>query len=292
MATPGEGLLGREFLFEFSDTAGVYTFTLRCADSPSTPAWSVVEVLDPNGVRTSAYPASLCTYITDCMDFLAAAESPTFDVSPLTLAFEAVDSGPSPPAQIVTVVNGGDFASLLSWVCSADQTWGGVAPEECGGIRQSTGTDVSLAVATEDLPIGTHTVSWVFTDPAATAPTAAVTGTVVIIPKAEISLSVSSLVFTATYGGSSPPDQTFLVTNTGPAGSKLRFTAGVTSSTATWITVTPTSGGPLASTEFTVLTVRASVGSLRVGTYRATVVVTDETASNNPQTVAVTLVVS
>jgi len=105
--------------------------------------------------------------------------------------------------------------------------------------------------------------------------------------KPTIGLSPTSLTFNAVEGGANPPSQTVTVTNTGPAGSTLNWSA---TDDATWLSESPTSGS-LASGASEPMTVSVNITGLVAGTYYATITVSDPNATNNPQTVNVTLVV-
>jgi hypothetical protein len=110
--------------------------------------------------------------------------------------------------------------------------------------------------------------------------------TLTLDPPAPPALSVSptSLSFSATVGGANPAAKTASVTNTG--GGTLDVTA---SDDAAWLTVTPASATAPAT-----LTVTPSITGLAAGTYTATVTVTATTsgATGSPKTIAVTLTVN
>jgi len=99
-----------------------------------------------------------------------------------------------------------------------------------------------------------------------------------------LSVSPTTLAFTATVGGANPAAKTAAVTNTG--GGTLDVTA---SDDAAWLAVTPASATAPAT-----LTVTPSITGLAAGTYTATVTVTGTTAgaTGSPKTIAVTLTVS
>ncbi|HVP09986.1 MAG TPA: hypothetical protein VMV94_02240 [Phycisphaerae bacterium] len=99
-----------------------------------------------------------------------------------------------------------------------------------------------------------------------------------------IALDKTALSPTAAQG-SSPPNDTFNVSNTGAGTLNYTITAD-----ATWLTATPASGsttGPAVP-----ITVQYSTALLAAGTYTATITVSDATATNNPQTIGVTLTIN
>ena len=94
-----------------------------------------------------------------------------------------------------------------------------------------------------------------------------------------ISLSPTTLSYSATVGGPNPANQSFTVTNTGSG--TLSWTA---TKTQTWLTISPTSGGTGQP-----VTCSISISGLTAGTYTDTVTVSASGATNTPQTVAITL---
>jgi len=97
-----------------------------------------------------------------------------------------------------------------------------------------------------------------------------------------LTVSPSSLSFSASLGGGNPPPSSISVTNTG-AGT-LNFTA---SSDSSWLTVSPLSGTAPQSLQAT-----ASIAGLAAGTYTGHVTITSSGAQGSPATVTVTLTVS
>jgi hypothetical protein len=96
-----------------------------------------------------------------------------------------------------------------------------------------------------------------------------------------LSVSPSSLSFSATAGGSSPAAKTLTVSNTG--GGSMDWTA---SDDASWMTVSPASG-----TNGGTVTVTPNIAGLSAGTYNGTVTVTAAGADGSPKALAVTLTV-
>ena len=97
-----------------------------------------------------------------------------------------------------------------------------------------------------------------------------------------LSVSKSTLSFTATEGGAAPAAQTFDVTNAG--GGSLSFTAG---ESVPWLSLNPASGSAPAT-----VTVTPSIAGLAPGTYTTPITVAAAGASGSPKTVDVTLTVN
>ena len=85
--------------------------------------------------------------------------------------------------------------------------------------------------------------------------------------------------------GSNAASQTFTVQNTG--GGMLSYTI---SDNVTWLACSPAGG--TSTGEADTITVTYTTSSLSAGTYNGTITVSDPNATNNPQTIAVTLTVS
>ncbi len=94
-----------------------------------------------------------------------------------------------------------------------------------------------------------------------------------------LSVSPTSLSFTAVEGGVDPPSQTVTVNNTG--GGTLNWTV---SDDRGWLTATKSGA--------TTITVSVGVGSIQAGNSNGTITVTASGASNSPQSIPVTLTVS
>jgi len=100
-------------------------------------------------------------------------------------------------------------------------------------------------------------------------------------PPPTIAISPSSFTFRAAKDGSNPDNQILNISNTGYG--TLNWTA---SDDANWLTLNPASGVGDDS-----ITVSVNIAGLAVGTYNATITVSDTTATNNPQTASVELTI-
>ncbi len=97
-----------------------------------------------------------------------------------------------------------------------------------------------------------------------------------------LSVSKTSLSFTATQGAADPAPQTFDVTNAGTG--SLNFTA---SESASWLAVSPASGAAPST-----VTATPSIAGLAPGTYTAPVTIAAAGATGSPKTVDVSLTVN
>ncbi|HEY6886160.1 MAG TPA: choice-of-anchor D domain-containing protein, partial [Solirubrobacter sp.] len=104
----------------------------------------------------------------------------------------------------------------------------------------------------------------------------------VIPPPAELSVSASSLAYSATQGATSTAPQAFMISNGG--GGALTYTL---SDDAAWLSATPASGAAPQS-----VAVAADPTGLAAGTYTGHITVTSSGVSGSPKTVTVTLTVA
>jgi len=108
------------------------------------------------------------------------------------------------------------------------------------------------------------------------------------VQAAALGFNVTSVTFSTSYGVN-PPDQSFVLTNIGQAW--CAFTNVVNQGSGAWLTVTP-SHGALDGQSSATLTAGASAAGLNVGIYDATVSVHSAVATNSPQSIPITLVVT
>jgi len=99
-----------------------------------------------------------------------------------------------------------------------------------------------------------------------------------------ISLSPTSLNFTATAGGANPADQAVVISNSG--GGTLNWNANVVTG-ASWLGVSPSAG-----TDTGTLTASVNIVGLAANTYNGSIQVDGTGATNTPQTIPVQLTVT
>ena len=216
----------------------------------------------------------------------ASSSSPTIALSPTSLSFSATDGGSNPSSQNVTVSNsgGGTLASpTTSITYSQGSGWLSV---NCTG--SSAPYTCSTQPATGSLSSGTYNATVNVSSSGATNSPQSYTVAFTVNPVSSptISLSPTSLSFSATVGGSNPSSQNVTVSNSG-GGTLASPTTSITySSGSGWLSVNCTGS----SAPFTCST-QPATGSLAAGTYNATVKVSSTGATNSPQsyTVAFTL---
>ncbi len=83
-----------------------------------------------------------------------------------------------------------------------------------------------------------------------------------------------------------PTDDTFTVHNASSSAGTLNYTVSVDQP---WLVVSPTSGDSTGPSDIDTITVSVDVGTMAVGTYAASITVSDPAAMNDPQMIAVDL---
>lgn len=246
---------------------------------------------EPDGDRPSLERIDLRAYGNDPVNWrksvneggtpglVAQATEPMIAVSPSSL-FVTTLQGHNPEPKTIEIWNAG--ADTLSYSISASEDWmqvvaGAGTSEGFQDKRQHT-----VTFSTSALNPGIHTgVITVASNDAGNAP---VTISVVVhVRTPEIAVSPQNLDASASTGQNAP-DQTFEVWNKGLGTLNYTVTEDVS-----WLSVTPTSGTVAGYSDRTLHTVVFHTDSLAVGTYAATITITDEDASNSPQTINVTL---
>lgn len=240
-----------------SVTLSVTTGTLAAG------SYSGLITLSATGATTVTVPMTLTV--------TAAPVPPAIGASPISLSFAAQQGGGNPIAQTVSISNTG--GGTLSWSASPNTTWLAVSPASGTGNGA-----VTVSATTGILTAGSYTGDITLSATGASSMTVPVTFTVTAVPT--ISLSPTSLTYTATQGGTNPASQTVALTN---AGGAVNWTV---SDSASWLSVSPTSGSSSSST----LTAAVNTSGLAAGIYNGTVTVSATGSSS--QTVAVTLTVS
>jgi hypothetical protein len=200
----------------------------------------------------------------------AAAVPPAIGTSSTSLSFTAQQGGSNPSAQTLSISNTG--GGTLNWSASPNTTWLAVSPASGTGNGA-----VSVSPTTGILAAGSYNGNITLSATGASSVTVPVTFTVSTAPT--ISLSPTSLTYTATQGATNPANQTIALTN---AGGTVNWTA---SDNASWLTVSPASGSGSST-----LTAAVNTTGLSAGTYNGIITVSATGATS--KTVAVTLTVS
>ena len=198
----------------------------------------------------------------------------------MTMTFTAMAGGQNPSAQTFTLTNTG--AATLEWGAQPDVGWLKLTPAS-GSISVGASSTVIVAVDISTLTPTTYTGTISLSTPRASNQPQPISVTLLITGEAPtISHNPIDLSFVGTQGGANPTPQTFSIRNTGTG--TLNWSL---SETASWLTVSPTSG--------TLTTGSASIGvsvnttGLSDAQYTTSIIVSDPSASNTPKEIPVTL---
>jgi hypothetical protein len=246
--------------------------------------------------------SSLCLIITaatvwGCTDSngpgITLPDDPLISLSSSSTRFDGIQAGAPPPAQTVTVSNGGEgtLSGLTATVTyTAGQPGGWLEASLSANTAPST---LTLTATTGSLPAGAYSASVAIgSSGTSNSPqTLSVSFTVAPAPAGAplIALSSSSRSFTALQGGAAPAAQTVSITNAGE-GTLSGLSTSVSypeGQPGGWLSAT-LSGTTAPST----LTLAADPGSLAAGAYAATVTIASEVAGNGPETVTASLTVA
>jgi hypothetical protein len=208
--------------------------------------------------------------------------------NPSSLTF-TLGAGQSQSANLViNEVN----VSTDRWTATATAAWLSVSPDNgnISGLLGTTGSATTTVTANASgLAAGTYSASVQITPSRVCSgtPTVGIARTVpvtltVVVPA--LSVSPTTLTFTATQGGPNPPGQTVTITNTGSG--TLNWSGAIPTGGA-WLRAVPGNGSGNA-----VVTVSVVVGSLTAGTYNGQLRIDAPGATNSPQTINVELRVS
>lgn len=205
--------------------------------------------------------------------------APSISLSPSALSFSGIAGGTAPMAQLISLTN--PSGGTLSWTTSDNAAW---LTLSTGSGTTTTETDsISATVNPTGLTAGTYTAT-VTVSSSGAANTPQVVPVSLTLSPAPISspiinLSVPSLTFTGTSGGSSPSAQSFTISNTGTG--TLTWTAG---DDAAWLSLSPSSG-----TNTGTVAAAVNLTGLAAGTYSSTITVSATGATSKTLPVSFTV---
>jgi hypothetical protein len=192
----------------------------------------------------------------------------------------ATQVGDTPPAPVTLAI--ASPVPGVNFTARAEAAWFTVSP-----VQGVTNQNVTVTFTSASLAPGVYDSAVTILPPGANALSIPVKLTVT--SQATLTLSQTALTVNYTQGTPAPAALTVGLTS---SGTPINFTA-VAASTGGWLAVTPASGATGASgAAATNLSITATPTGLTPGTYTGTVTVTGTNASNPPQVITVTLVVT
>ncbi|MBV9688937.1 MAG: hypothetical protein JO202_04415, partial [Ktedonobacteraceae bacterium] len=227
--------------------------------------------------------------------------APLLGVSTLGLNFNTTQGQSDPPGQSVTITNSG--GGTLQWqtqVTTLAPNWLHAGPTG-GTIAPGQTAQLTVSVYTSGLTPGTYVGQIVLlgvdeNNAVASGSPQTITVNLLVLPPCSLGQPSASMPsFNAMQGGANPAVQSLTITASGNCGWPLGWSA-YTTSTATWLNISPASGTFSASGQSATISVAPSVAGLAPGTYSVQVAVTALDASNvqaqgSPQYFTATLTV-
>jgi len=207
---------------------------------------------------------------------VSSAPVPVIEVSQRNFSFAATQGGANPAPQALRISNTG--GGTLSWTLSENVPWLTLSRTSGSGD-----TDVTLTVSTGSLAVGSYSGTIAINATGASSVTVSVAFTVTAgsFLQPVLSVSPTSLSFTARERDANPASQTLYIANTG--GGVLYWTV---SDNARWLSFSPNNGTQNGTVRVTVTT-----RYLRAGTYRSELLLWTS-GSSTPVGVPVTVTVT
>lgn len=242
----------------FGRGAGTIVLTATTS-SLAVGTYNTVITLNAAGATAVLVPVTLTV--------VAASVPPVIRLSPASLSFTAELGSSNSRSQTVSISNAG--GGVLAWSASENVSWLSISPT-------STTGNGSVIVTTTPGSLSAGTYNTLVTISALNAtPVSIPIALTVTAPSTTVTLSPSSLTFSAVQGGTNPVSQTLAVNSSGT------WTA---SSSATWLTLSPSSGNSNGS-----IAANVALSAAAVGTNSAIITVT---SGGVARTIPVTLTVS
>lgn len=287
--------------FSLPTARGAWKWVVRLDVSQSVPSYQIRDVVTPWGLLRDSIPipGDVIIAMSDAITELKANFVPGILIGPPSSLTFTVDEGRGfYAAQSVLLTNVGVYGSLLGATLTSSASFIRVTPANVGNLalNESGQFDVSVdsttLVATSSPYAGTIMVQ----DPTANNTPQTLPITINVRPKSTITLSPTTLTFSAVKPLSGPfapvATQTFQVQNTGPVGSVLDFTIQKLTGLSDWLVGVVPSSGSVAGGSNTVITLTvAPLESMMPGTYTETLRVSGY-SSNSYQDIQIQLVIT
>ncbi|MBA2678090.1 MAG: carboxypeptidase regulatory-like domain-containing protein [Ktedonobacteraceae bacterium] len=205
--------------------------------------------------------------------------APIIGVAPLNLNFSTTQNQPDPPGQTVTINNTGK--SMLLWHTTAIQlgsSWLGASPTG-GSIPPGRTGSLTVRVSASDLSPGSYAGQIILEgadqrNVAASGSPQTVSITFVVLPPCTLSQpSAGTLAFNTTQGASSPSPLQETFTVSGNCSWPVNWKASTTSA-ASWLNLTPSSGTFASSGQSAMISVVPNSAGLDSGNHTTSVSIT------------------
>lgn len=230
-----------------------------------------------------------------------APSEPIMGVSPLSLNFSTIQGQASPAGQVLTITNNG--GSPLKWrtsITMLNSGWISIAPAS-GTVPPGQTGQATVNLTTTNLTPGNYSgLVTILGNDTRNAPASGnpqtITVSLSVQPLCSLAQpSAGALLFNGIANSTNPVAQSVTLTGAGSCSWPLHWSASATSS-APWLTLTPTSGTLASASEQGMLTVNVNTRGLQPGTYSTSVKISASDtvgiqAQGSPQFFSVTLTV-
>ena len=272
-------LQSHDYSFTYQVSQGIWRWTTRMDISGASPAFVVYNIVSPFGILRDSIPipGPVVTAMAESITELQAQFRPAILFGPPSLLTFNVDEGRGfSPQQDGLLTNTGVYGSLLDASLTPSATYLSVSPAVIGNLGfQESGTFL-VSVDSTLLTVGTYNATILAQDDTATNNPQSFPVTIIVRPKATISIVPVTLTFNVVKPLTGPfpvlPNQVFTITNTGPAGSVLEFLVQrLNCASESWLTgFTPTSGTLLSGQSQNITVQVAPIITLGTGVYQDT----------------------
>lgn len=290
----------QDYEFQLSVPQGIWKWRTRVDVSQAAPQFLVHHIVSPFGLFRDdiPIPGPVITAMSQSIVDLQQVFNPIILLSPTSLTFTLDEGRGVGTSQTVTVTNSGTYGSLLDATVTSSAVYVVATPANVSSLAFNASGQFSVTADSTNLLAINSPFSAALTvqDPNASNSPQTIAVTIVVRPKATISLSPTSLTFNVSGAmtGMFPtvPVQTFQLSNTGPTGSVLQYQIQKLIGPSPWLTsFSPSTGSLNSGTSQTVTVAVQPTAGMQAGTYTETLQVSGY-SSNMTQNLLVTFIVS
>ncbi|MFC1604216.1 Calx-beta domain-containing protein [Planctomycetota bacterium] len=248
------------------------TVSYNTSALPAGSYYAVIHISDATG---TIYPQTIVVSLIVNSTFTPTISRSTASLTP------SCQQGQNASPDSFEIWNSG--SGTLNYTISDNAGWLSCSP--ASGNSTDEHDTITVNYTTSALPTGLYSVTITISDPAATnnPQTISVSLTVSSTLTPTISRSPASFTPSCQQGQNASPES-FEIWNSGTG--TLDYTI---SCTHTWLSCSPTSGS--STDEHDTITINYTTSALSAGSYSAAIFISDPAATNNPQTISVSLTV-
>ena len=190
------------------------------------------------------------------------------------------DYGTDADSQTVTIWN--TSTGIVNYLFSDNAGWVSLSP--VSGAVSNESDLITVTYDTDSLAPGTYAATITVTNTTASTPAQMIPISLTVFDRPVINLSTNSL-SQEISGGTDAAQQSFTINNNG--GGTLNYSI---TSTQSWVTISPASG--VVAMEYDTRYVNYDTVSLPAGIYHDTLVISDSSATNSPQTIPILITIT